>query len=164
MVSRLRPLDVTLTFEDKLYELGETISCEVELLAKADIDVREARIDLVCQVQWVDIHTVMVPTVRPSRGGAALGATGGVYVAPRIPKQVSTEHKEKYVHSSAVFLQDTRLQSGSGNAHHVRLEIEPETPENAEKGTVNWSIVAAIDVSRARDINKKAKIRVTLTK
>jgi hypothetical protein len=163
MVSRLRPLDVTIAFEDKLYELGETISCDVELLAKADIDVREARVDLVCQVHWVDIHTVMVPTVMPSRGGAAIGDTGGVYVAPRIPKQVSKEYKESYVHSSAVFLQDTHVQSGRGSSYRVRLEIQPETPDNAEKGTVSWSVLAAIDISRARDINKKTKVRITLT-
>ena len=52
MVFRLRPLDVILTFEDRSYKLGETISCDVELVAKADVEVREARIDLVCQVHW----------------------------------------------------------------------------------------------------------------
>ena len=64
MVLRLRPLDVTLTFEDRMYKLGETISCQVELVAKADVDVREARIDLVCQVHWAESYTVMVPAVR----------------------------------------------------------------------------------------------------
>lgn len=163
MVSRLRPLDVMLTFEDRLYKLGETITCEVELLAKADADVREARIDLVCQVHWVETYTVMAPAVMPSRSGATVGPTGGVYVPPSIPKHVSKEHKESYVHSSVVFLQDAQLQSGRKSAYQARLEIQPETPDNAEKGTVTWSIVAAVDISRARDINKREKVRVTLT-
>ena len=52
MVFRLRPLDVILNFENRSYKLGETISCNVELDARVDVDVREGRIDLVCQVHW----------------------------------------------------------------------------------------------------------------
>ena len=162
MVIRLRPLDVTLTFEDRSYKLGETISCEVELVAKADIYVREARIDLVCQAHWAETYTVIVPAVMPSRGGAMVGATGSTYIPPKIPKQVSKDHKESYIHSSVVFLQDAQLQSAGRNTYQAKLEIQPETPDNAEKGTVSWSLVAAIDVARARDINKKQKVRVTL--
>ena len=163
MVIRLRPLDVTLTFEDRSYKLGETISCDVELIAKSDVYVREARIDLVCQVHWAETYTVMVPAVMPSRGGAVVGPTGSVYIPPKIPKIVSKDHKENYIHSSVVFLQDAQLQSDSRNTYQARLEIQPETPGNAEKGTVSWSIVAAIDIARARDVNNKHKVRVTLT-
>ena len=125
MVIRLRPLDVTLTFEDRSYKLGETISCEVELVAKADIYVREARIDLVCQVHWAETYTVMVPAVMPSRSGAMVGATGSTYIPPKIPKQVSKDHKESYIHSSVVFLEDAQLQSAGRNTYQVRLEIQP---------------------------------------
>jgi hypothetical protein len=163
MVFRLRPLDVTLTFEDRSYKLGETISCTVELVAKADIDVREARIDLVCQVHWAESYTVMVPAAMPSRSGAMVGPTGGAFIPPKVPKQVSKDHKESYIHSSVVFLQDAQLQSDSRNMYQARLEIQPETPANAERGTVSWSVVAAIDIARARDVNKKEKVRVTLT-
>ena len=163
MVFRLRPLDVILTFEDRSYKLGETISCDVELVAKADVDVREARIDLVCQVHWGETYTVMVPAVRPSRSGAMVGPTGGTYMPPNVPKQVSKDHKESYIHSSVVFLQDAQLQSDKRNMYQAMLEIQLETPDNAEKGTVSWSVVAAIDIARARDINKKQKVRVTLT-
>jgi len=163
VVIRLRPLDVTLTFEDRSYKLGETINCDVELVAKADAYVREARIDLVCQVHWAETYTVMVPAVMPSRGGAVVGPTGSTYIPPKIPNQVSKDHKESYNHSSVVFLQDTQLQSGKSNTYQARLEIQPETPENAQRGTVSWSIVAAIDIARARDVNKKHKVRVALT-
>ena len=162
MVFRLRPLDVTLKFEDRSYKLGETINCDVELAVKADVDVREARIDLVCQVHWAETYTVMVPSVMPSRSGAMVGPTGRTYIPPSVPKQVSKEYKESYVHSSVVFLQDAQLQSAGRNTYQAKLEIQPETPDNAEKGTVSWSLVAAIDVARARDINKKQKVRVTL--
>ena len=82
---------------------------------------------------------------------------------PNVPKQVSKDHKESYIHSSVVFLQDAQLQSDKRNMYQAMLEIQLETPDNAEKGTVSWSVVAAIDIARARDINKKQKVRVTLT-
>ena len=163
MVFRLRPLDVILNFEDRSYKLGETITCNVELEPRADIDVREGRIDLVCQVHWAESYTVMVPSTRPSRSGAMVGATGATFIPPSIPKQVSKDHKENYIHSSVVFLQDAQLQSAKRNTYQARLEIQPETPDHADKGTVSWSVVAAIDIARARDINKKQKVRVTLT-
>ena len=163
MAFRLRPLDVILTFEDRSYKLGETINCDVELIAKTALDVREGRIDLVCQVHWAETYTVMVPAVMPSRSGAMVGPTGSTYSPPKIPKQVSKDHKESYIHSSVVFLQDAQLQSDRRNIYQARLEIQPEVPENAEKGTVSWSIVADIDIARARDIVKKEKVRVTLT-
>ena len=163
MVFRLRPLDVILTFEDRSYKLGEAIICNVELEPRADVDVREGRIDLVCQVHWAETYTVMVPSVMPSRSGAMVGPTGRTYIPPSVPKQVSKDHKENYIHSSVVFLQDAQLQSAKRNTYQARLEIQPETPDNAGKGTVSWSIVATIDISRARDINKKEKVRVTLT-
>ena len=163
MVFRLRPLDVILNFEDRSYKLGETISCNVELDARADVDVREGRIDLVCQVHWAETYTVMVPAARPSRSGAVVGLTGSTYIPPSVPKVVSKDHKESYIHSSVVFLQDAQLQSTSRKTYQAKLEIQPETPDNADKGTVSWSVVAAIDIARARDINKKQKVRVTLT-
>jgi hypothetical protein len=162
MVFRLRPLDVTLTFEDRSYKLGETINCEVELVAKTDVDVREARIDLVCQVQWMETYTVMVPAVRSSRSGAMVGPTGSTYMPPNVPKQMFKEHKESYVHSSVMFLQDTQLQSAGRNIYQAKLEIQPVTPDNAEKGTVSWRVVAAIDIARARDINNKHKVKIAL--
>ena len=162
MVIRLRPLDLTLTFEDRSYKLGETINCDVELVAKADIYVREARIDLVCQVHWAETYTVMVPAVMPSRSGAMVGATGSTYIPPKIPKQVSKDHKESYIHSSVVFLQDTQLESDRRNTYQARLEIQPDAPENAERGTVSWNVVADIDIARARDVVKKEKVRVIL--
>ena len=64
--------------------------------------------------------------------------------------------------SNVVFLQAAQLQSAKESIYQARLDIQPETPDDADKGTVGWSVVAAIYIARARDINKKKKVRVTM--
>ena len=61
MVSRLRPLDVNLVFEDRPYKLGETINLTMELTPRGDVEVREGRVDLMCEERWQEVSTVMVP-------------------------------------------------------------------------------------------------------
>ena len=48
VVSRLRPLGVKLDFGDQSYKLGETFDISVELNPRGDVEVREGRVDLVC--------------------------------------------------------------------------------------------------------------------
>ena len=99
MFGRLRPMDVRLVFRDRLYRLGETISVVVELDARCDVVVREVRIDLVCDQSWTDVSTVMV---LESAGFAGSGSTDNL----KVPRQVATEHRESYVHSSAHVIND----------------------------------------------------------
>ena len=161
MVTRLRPLDVKLVFEDHPYKLGETIDLRVELDAKGAVEVREGRVDLVCEVRWGETFTVMVPTFsRPSR--SAVAGVGGVYIPPKVPKQVTKEYRETYVHSSVVFIEDERLDSGGTSRYNAMLEIQPEPPGHVEKGTVKWSLVTAIDVAQARDIKTRCPVKVTV--
>ena len=49
MVYKLKSLELGLDFEDRGYELGDTINVRVNLTPNGDVDVREARIDLVCE-------------------------------------------------------------------------------------------------------------------
>ena len=157
VTSRLRPLDVKLIFEDRPYKLGETIDLTAELDARSDVEVREGRVDLVCEERWKEIYTVMVPVARPLSS-----ERGAVYVPPKVPKQVTKEFRETYVHSSVVFLQDTRLDSTTRGSYRASLEIEPEIPPHAAEATVRWKLVAAIDVTRARDIKTRRAVQVTV--
>ena len=152
VTSRLRPLDLKLFFEDRPYKLGETIDITTELDARGDVEVREGRVDLVCEARWTEIYTVMVSAGRQPRGVA--------YILPMVPKQVSKKHVETYVHSSVVFLQETRLDSTTRGSYRARLEIEPESPPHAAEATVKWMLVAAIDVVRARDIKTRRAVEV----
>ena len=124
VISRLRPLGVKLDFGDRSYKLGETINITVELNPRGDVEVREGRVDLVCEVRWREISTVKVVA---SRGG--MPKLGG-YAPPTawVTKQVTKDRKETYVHSSVVFLTNTQLHSGAPGRYNTRLDIQPEPP------------------------------------
>ena len=162
MVSRLRPLNVEFAFEDIPYKLGDEIKCDIQIDPRSDVYVREARIDLVCQVHWTESYTVMVPASRPSYSGSRGGLMDSTYIPSMVSKQVSKDHKETYVHSSASFLEDTDLQSGQITTYNTRLTIHSESPDNASRGTVKWSLVAVVNVARARDIHKGHKVKISL--
>ena len=163
MVSRIRPLNMEFAFEDITYKLGGNIKCDVEIDPRSDVYLREGRIDLLCQVHWTESYTVMVPAARPSHSGSRGGLMDSTYIPSMVSKQVSKDHKETYVHSSVLFLQNAELQSGLTTTYSARLEIQPEIPDNAYRGTVKWTLVSAVDVALARDINKSHKVKISLT-
>ena len=154
MVSRLRPLDLSLDFDDRTYKLGDTIDLRVDLTARGDVEVREARVDLECEVRYTEMYTVMVMPA----GARITGGTAG-HIPPKMPKQVTREHKETYVHSSVVFITNARLPAGTRH-YRAPLEIQPETPAHADQGTVKWTLVTTIDVARARDVKKRRRVKV----
>ncbi len=55
MVSRLRPIDISITFEDRAYQLGETIRVDVEVTPHMDVTVREAHMEIVCLARYTEI-------------------------------------------------------------------------------------------------------------
>ena len=106
MVYKLRPLELALDFEDRTYQLGDTINVTVELVPNADVDVREVRVDLIREERYVsttastfilDIHAA---AARPGGGGLT-----------EIRGHMTKENRETYVHSSAAFLSNTRVQA-----------------------------------------------------
>ena len=159
MVTRLRPLDLKLIFEDRPYRLGETINLRVELKVRGDVLVREGRVDLVCEGRWTETYTVMVPVSGPI-GRAERGEIG--QLAPRIPKHITKERRETNAHSAIVFIKDKRLYSGAQDRYNARLKIRPEPPSHASEATLKWTLVAAVDVARARDIKTRRPIKVVL--
>ena len=156
MVTRLFPLGVKVSFEDRSYKLGETINLAVELSPKRDMEVREGRVDLVCEERWTDRSTVMVP--QPIRG-----SRGGVVVAgPMVPKQVTEHHRESYVHTSVVFAKDAQLRSGATTRYSPGMDIGTERPAHAEKATVIWRLRTTVDLAGARDITARRSVKVAL--
>ncbi len=158
-ISRIRPLDAKLLFDDRPYSLGETINAMVELNARSEIEVREARLDLVCEEHYTQSYTVNVPIGQRADTGAPSGM-GGVYIPVSIPKQVHKDIKETYVHSSGVFLANSSLRSGAAAPFSVRLEIDQAPPPHADIGTVRWRLEVVVDVARARDIKTRHRVRV----
>ena len=69
MLTRLRPLEVTMVFKDRSYKLGETIDIHLELKAKRDVVIREGRVDLMCQEKYKQNLNVTV-TKGPTPGSS----------------------------------------------------------------------------------------------
>ena len=179
MVSRFRPLDLNLIFEDRAYELGETINITVDLAPRTNVAVREGRIDLVCEERYQ--QTYKVPTIKERRHifkpflMRALksdnpGPRRGTIQVPSyfFDEDVTKNRKTSYAHSSVAILSNERLRSGAASSYSAELKIAQEPPQHmldpaAAKGTVNWMLVATIDVARARDVTESRRIDVCET-
>ncbi len=153
MVSILFPIGIAITFEHRPYKLGETINLTVELVPRRDIEVREARVDLVRYTRYTEVTTVLVPPL-PSR-------------TPRLRERMSTAvHKrvietytDSYLQGSAVFLQGGRLPSGETSTYSVGLEITPERPTRRSDDT-RWRLVTTVDVVGGRHITARRTVSV----
>ena len=159
MISRLRPLDLEISFPERTYRLGEAIDLTVELTPHRDCNVREGRIDLMVQEQWTERFTMTYekPVVQT-------GARGNVQVLGTTTetREIVREHKEKYAHSSAAFLEATRLDAGRPTRYRVRLDIQPEPPARAEGAKFKWWLQTVIDVAGARDIKPRTKVDIAV--
>ena len=73
MVYKLKPLELSFQFEDREYNLGDTVDIQVNLKPAGDVSVREARVDLVCEeVYSRNQRGVVIPA-----GGSGLIQGGG---------------------------------------------------------------------------------------
>ena len=72
MVYKFKPLELTFEFEQRWYDLGETIDIQLNLKPNGEVDVREARVDLMCE----EIHTRNQSGVSMGSGGASSIAGG----------------------------------------------------------------------------------------
>ena len=166
MLSRLRPAELKVDFEDRPYNLGEDINVKVELNPRSDVDIREGRVDLVCDERYTQTYDVTVPGA-PAGGGAGRPDVGTT-MGPDITRKVVKEHKESHVHSSAAFAIDKRLRAGGSDTFDVRLPIQPTSPQQnleaaADANTdhdVKWSLVTTVNVARGRDPKSRRVVKV----
>ena len=165
MVYKLRPMEVSFDFDDREYRLGDTIRLSVQLVPSGDVDVREARVDVLCEERFVESYTVSSPGLYANPGVAA----------PRvdIPNQVTKEQKESYVHSTEVFLSGAKLKSGAAARYDVSLRIQPSPPIHLEDArelqkdasrswSFKWTIVTTVDVVRGRNPKRQRVVNVRI--
>ena len=164
MVYKLRPLDLKLDFEDRDYELGDTINVKLELTTSGDVDVREGRVDLVCEERFLHSYVYTGP-------GQIQGM--GMHGMPQVTHRMSRQQKERYVHSNVVFLNETRLGSGKRSTQSARLQIQTVPPRRLDEArglqrnaqsswTFKWTLVATIDVVRGRNPRAQRAVKITL--
>ena len=170
MVYRLRPLKVKMDFEGRAYSLGDAVDIYVELTPGGDVEVREARVDLVCE----QLHTrreagIMLPSSGAGVAGGRAGRTTDYVPASSQVKQ----RAESYVHSSVVFLEGTTLRSGSPSVHRVRLQIQPAPPRRFKEAVdlhydaraawaFKWRLEATVNVVRGRNPRSRRVVQIKL--
>ena len=162
MISRLRPLDVAVLFEDRTYGLGDTIDITVEMSPHRDSLVRKAQIDLVVEERWTERTTVTIekPIVQsiPTGRGAMMVQHLGTRTET---KTVTRRHREKSVHGSVTFLENVRLGSGDPARHRIRLDIQPEPPPHVGEAQLTWWLQTVVDIVGARDIKPRQKVKIS---
>ena len=154
-----RPLDVSLIFEDRTYNLGETINVTVQLTAGSGVKVRKGRIYLVYDVRWTEAETEGQPLgamIRRGGGRSVARATFSIETG----KQV--ERRQSYVLGGVGFLGNTQLERASANTYSIVLKIHDDDPPYSQiKGaSIGWSIVAEVDVIRAFDAKTRRDLKV----
>ena len=171
MVYKLKPLELSFDFEDRLYELGDQINVRVTLTPSGDINVREARVDLVCEERYSRQES----GVRAGSLGAA-GIQGGKLVSTTDYVPASSwvsQRTESYVHSSVVFLNDVTLSSGRPGTYDATLQIQPTPPAHLEDAgelqrdsrsswTFKWRVTASANIVRGRDPKRQRTVKLRL--
>ncbi len=162
MVSRLRPVDVTVAFEDRAYRLGESVGLEIEMKPRRDCLVREGRVDLVLEQRWTErsTRTVEEPIYQDTGSGTSLGG-GRIQIGVNVSvKETVRNFKEKSTPASAIFLRDAELRSSRPLRHRLELDIGADDPPRREAKT-RWWVQTVVDVAGARDIKPRRKIQVS---
>ena len=159
MLSRIRPLGIKLTFEDRFYKLGESIELEIELRPRIELEVIEGRVDLVCEERYIDVYIKHYPPTRNimTRGGFSEPISMSGY-----SKRVTEQQRNTYVHSRIVFLKDARLKPGKSTVFKAKLDILSDPPPHAMMGDVKWKLVTLVRVDNSRDTSKRRTIRLVL--
>lgn len=161
MVYKLKPLELSFDFEDRVYDLGDTVDLQVTLTPNSDVDVRGGRVDLVCDQRYVQRATTFVPYVQSQ--WRVRGQT----------RDVTTEREERVVHSTVSLLERARLTGGTPTIRPTRLLIQPTPPPHFEEATAlqhdaqsswafKWTLVAIIDIVRGRNPRAQRAVKVGL--
>ncbi len=102
MVFKLKPLELSFDFEDREYDLGDTIDIHVDLSPNGEVDVREARVDLVCEERFSQHESGIVVGAGGSswiQGGGKMRVTtdyvpSSSWVSPNPPKDTDGRREE----------------------------------------------------------------------
>ena len=163
MVSRFRPLDAELAFEERPYALGDTVNATVGLTPKMDVTVREARLELVWEGRWTSSSSISAAESTQSARHASFGGGSSI---PQLSTRTTNVRRERYVHSNAVFLSDSGLKEGVRSTHGVRLHVQPQLPRQAtgasqrDRAQATWSLVMTVDIVGSRDVRISKPIHI----
>ena len=171
MVYKLKPLELSFDFDDRNYALGDTVNVQVAITPNGDVDVREARVDLVCEQRYTRSGSGIVL----GAGGAVSAQGGNAFTSTDYVPATSSvsERTESYVHSNVVFLKDAALGGDRLSTHSTSLSIQPNPPDRLKEArdlqrdsgsswSFKWRLVAYVDVVRGRNPRRQRTIKVAL--
>ncbi len=151
------PASARVELEDRSYGLGDSMKLSIEVQARREIEVEEARVDLECEEQWADTYVKMEP----------LGKTGGMLgrgkpmPGPAAPKRHVEVYTNTFVHSSVKLAGGIRLGPGSPARYDVTLEVGEERPPHASGGMLKWRLITTVTPGIGEPIvADSAKVRV----
>jgi hypothetical protein len=157
MISWLRPVEVSLDFEDQAYELGDTIEVKARLRANRDVQVVRGYAEVVCEVRYSELDTVEVP----GRMGL-LNVSDSRPIFLHTTKRVVKKNRKRYVRGSIQLLADTDIGAGETLECGGRLSIRSRRPPHALDGTLKWNVQATIKLASGREVkcDRPAEVRV----
>ena len=157
MLSRLRPLELTVSHVDRTYGSGESIEITVEGSARRDCYVRQGRVELGVDARWTDrsTRTVEIPIYQRAGTGSHVQQAG----TRTEVKETVVKHRENGVQGSVVFLEDVRLTSGEPFRRSVELRV-PAKQSFPAVANVTWTLRTVVRVAGARDVRRRSKVNV----
>ena len=164
MLHRILPLELSLEFDERAYTLGETIDALVEMQPSANIQVRSGRLDLVCEEHYTQRGVSFVPDFY---------ATNRVISGQT--RHVAEDRKERFVHSTVQFMEESSLTGGATASRRASLTVGTEPPPHFKESlalerdassawTFTWTLLASVDVVRGRDAQVEREVKITLPK
>ena len=161
MISRFNPIDIRVSFEGKSYQLGDEVSVDLEMSPRREVLIREERIDLVCRMTFSELGRP-VPT-RTHSPSVVPNVASGYRTAP---SEEPVEASETDIYRGSPFLLGRRLRSDSRFTERVVVSVPAELPEKAGGSSsrtaakLDWTLIASVDVSRARDVTVSVPIDI----
>ena len=147
-------------FDDRPYNLGDTIHVMAELTPRRDLVVREARLELVCEEDFIMSYSVMSPG-QPSL--TSHRNPGEAFISPPLLRQrVKKEQREAYVHSSVSLLGNAPLQQDTAVKCDAELYINTLSPPRVSVARIEWRLEGYVDVVMARDVRVRYVVQVDL--
>ena len=157
MISRLWPIDLTVSYANRTDAAGEPIQITVEGTARRDCYVGQGRVELKGDARWTDRSTRTVETPIYQRVGTGSHVQ---HAGTRTDvKETVVKQRENRVQASVVFLEDAPLTSGEPFRHSVELQV-PAKQSFPVTSNVTWTLQTVVSVAGARDVRRRSKVSV----
>lgn len=155
----LSHLRIRIDFPDRQYTLGDSIDLTVEVIAKRDIQIREWKIELVCEEEFAETYVRKIGLRAP----AGIITRGKGHTIEMVPKREVVVKKEQIVHTTSGALKGMRLSPPRAQIFKERLIIdEMPPPHAAAEGTMRWSVRVTFQSTddRIEGVSKKVEVKV----